>query len=205
LRRLPRAALRSVQVRLENLYALEPGPNVVDFVWIGCEKERERLFVRQAGDLLELALRLPPRIMAVAELGAAAEPSDAWLQLIEGVSHFVHVVHRARADLPTTLLELELQAEVDKFVLLALADQVEPDHFVSRTRAARLHQLLYEEACYVHPPGTKRGDRYRVANRLAARFVIRLLAMRSPDAVFAALRRFYRSGQADKVWLATAA
>ncbi|MCH7929016.1 MAG: ATP-binding protein [Proteobacteria bacterium] len=35
---------------------------------------------------------------------------------VEGVSHFVLVAERARRELPVTQLELELQAEIDKFL-----------------------------------------------------------------------------------------
>ena len=53
---------------------------------------------------------------------AASRPSaelDALCQIIEGVSHFVYVVERARVGREATQLELELQAEVDKWVVLA--------------------------------------------------------------------------------------
>jgi hypothetical protein len=200
-----RQRLRSVQLRLERLYALEPGPNVVDFVSEGEPGQREHLVLRQHRNLMEITLRFPPRIMQGPLPSARPEPSDIWLQLIEGASHFVHLVQRARADLPTTLLELELQAEVDKFVLLALLDRQGAQGSRGRARAVHLHRVLFENVCYLYPPGTPRGERYRLANSLAARYVVRLLALRTAEGIPKALRRFFRSGQADKVWLATLA
>ena len=60
-------------------------------------------------------------------------------QLIEGVSHFVYVADRARRKLPATQLELELQAEIDKYVLLVLQRE-RFDTLVARAFHARLFE-----------------------------------------------------------------
>jgi hypothetical protein len=57
----------------------------------------------------------------------------------------------------------------------------------------------------LHPAHTEAGQRYRLAHGLAARFVARLVELRAPSYMRRALRRFYRSGQADKIRLAQAA
>jgi hypothetical protein len=193
-------ALRAVQRRLERFYALERAPDVVDFVHFvqGDEPEsRETLVLLQTEEALEIRLVLPPL-----ELPAQAEPraDDGFLQLVEGVSHFVYVAERARTNLPATRLELELQAEVDKFVVLG-GGRLEPH------QARRLHVDLYERVRFLHPPGSEDGERYRLANDLAARFVARLFHNRSGESGGAvrALRRFYRSGQTEKIHLARAA
>ena len=136
-------------------------------------------------------------IALVVPTGAANE-SDDWLQLAEGVSHFVYVANRARQELPATQLELELQAEVDKFVLLVL-EHVPYD----RTEAIEVHSRLFERVRYLHAAGTELGDRYRIANDLAARYVRRLVG-RGHDFTHAELRRFYRAGQAEKIRLVAA-
>jgi hypothetical protein len=151
--------------------------------------EREALLLRESEGELEMALVVP---------GAAANENDDWLQLAEGVSHFVYVATRARQELPATHLELELQAEVDKFVLLVL-EQL-PFH---RGDAFEVHARLYERVRYLHEAGTELGDRYRTANDLAARFVRRLMGC-GPASTHRALRRFYRAGQAEKIRLAAA-
>jgi hypothetical protein len=195
-----RLTLRSVQLEIERVYQLERAPDVVDFVRMGAESSREQLVLRQGEDDLEIALVLPP-VADPAELSAPHYgPSDAWLQLVEGVSHFVYVAERARTQLPATRLELELQAEVDKFVLLAFAGEpLEPAH------STALHDQLYERVRYLHAPHTEDGARYRMANDLAARFVARLAGREDPPAVTRELRRFYRAGQAEKIRLARAA
>jgi hypothetical protein len=182
--------LRRLQRRLERFYHLEATPDVRGFVREASEQTgREALLLRESGDELELALVVP---------ATAANQNDHWLQLAEGVSHFVYVTNRARQELPATQLELELQAEVDKFVLLVL-EQLPYD----RAEAYEVHARLYENVRYLHEPGTELGDRYRTANSLAARFVRRLLQF-GPEATHTALRRFYRAGQADKIRLVAA-
>lgn len=189
--------LRSVQLEIERVYGLERAPDVVDFVRMGGESSRETLVLRQRDDELEIALVLPP-VKDPAELTAPHYgPSDAWLQLVEGVSHFVYVAERARTQLPATRLELELQAEVDKFVLLAFTGApLDPE------RSSALHDQLYERVRYLHAADTEDGQRYRMANDLAARFVARLSGREDR---LRTLRRFYRAGQAEKIRLARAA
>jgi hypothetical protein len=189
-------ALRRVQRQLEQLYQLEPAPDVTEFVRTGAADSRETLLVRQLDDEIEVALVLPE-----GSIDHSRDPSsiDRRLQLIEGVSHFVYIAERARIGLPTTQLELELQAEVDKFVLLAADSELEP------RRVRSLHWRLYERVEYLHAPHTEAGKRYRMANDLAARFMARLIERAEPIATLHALRRFYRSGQTDKIRLAQAA
>ncbi len=198
------ATLRRLQRRLEEFYALEDAPDVVEFVRTGGENSRETLLLREQDGELEIAVVLPPHEDQCAKASAA---SDLWLQLAEGVSHFVYLAERARTNLPATRLELELQAEVDKFVLLATEDgglaAAKHRHF--RPRIDNLQRWLYERVRFLHPEGTEAGDRYRLANDLAARFVARTFSRLAPQAARRTLLRFYRSGQAGKIHLASAA
>jgi hypothetical protein len=189
-----RDRLRALQQALERFYELEQAPDISLFARSGDSDDREKLLLRECDDELEIALVLPNLGDREIEPG----PSDAWLQIAEGVSHFVYVAERARTGLPSTLLELELQAEVDKFVLLALVTHPAPDPHA-------LHETLYENVRYLHPPDSELGDRYRMANALAARFVARLVARRDAVSLLRNLRRFYRAGQAEKIHLARAA
>jgi hypothetical protein len=182
--------LRRLQRRLERFYQLEETPDVRAFVRESSDAgEREALLLRESEGELEMALVVPAE---------AANDHDGWLQLAEGVSHFVYVANRARQQLPATQLELELQAEVDKFVLLVL-DRSPYD----RDEAFEVHSRLYERVRFLHAAGTELGDRYRTANDLAARYVRRLLRY-GHHATQAALRRFYRAGQAEKIRLVAA-
>jgi hypothetical protein len=172
-------------------------PRVDAFLRSAEAGERESLQIRcgEDGDL-EIAVVTPEP--------AGPGDLDGYCQLIEGVSHFVVVAERARRELPVTQLELELQAEVDKFVLLALAQRR-----FEAMRARRLHARLYEAIRFCDPPGTEPGDRYRLANGLAARYVRRLADRYAARGKFGAMRvalaRFHGAGQAEKLELARAA
>jgi hypothetical protein len=185
------AAARGVQLTLERFYDLEPGPDVADFIHPGSGDSREALLVRDGPDDLELALVLPP------SAGDAGAVDDAYLQVIEGVSHFVYVAERVRVGLPSTELELELQAEVDKFVLLAF------DGVALSYRATAVRRVLFDGATYLHTPESELGRRYRLATSLAARFASRLVERNRAGARHV-LRRFYRFGQSDKIRAASA-
>jgi hypothetical protein len=189
-----------IQERLSRYYGIEDAPAVDGFIEPADEGGRETLFVRDEGGELEIVLCLP---RAVVEDGRA--PSfDELCQVVEGVSHFLYLAERARRELPATQLELELQAEVDKYVLFAHGGEgFHPG------RAARVRARLFERVRYLHAADTESGARYRMANDLAARFARRLEDIFSRHGRFepmrAALRRFYGAGQAEKIGLAQAA
>ncbi|WP_272419108.1 hypothetical protein [Polyangium jinanense] len=194
-----------IQAALEGTYGIPEAPSVEDFIRpidASEDEGREVLFVREDEDGVSLLLHLPRAALESKNL-----PFDLLCQVVEGVSHFLCLAERARRELPVTQLELELQAEVDKYVLFVhgplAARRFDPD------RAARIRARLFEAVEYLHPPGTERGDRYRLANDLAARFAGRLeetFARRGHfDRMRRALRSFYAAGQSDKITLARAA
>ncbi|WP_437323901.1 hypothetical protein [Sorangium sp. So ce381] len=215
-----------IQQHLARTYALDDAPVVDDFIQLTDGSAREALLIRHAGGDggdIEVALHLPRRAITRGREGTL----DEICQIVEGVSHFLYVAERARRELPATQLELELQAEVDKYVLLVhgdLADEVEPPGPPLRRRheaapsgagrfeperAARIRAHLFERVTFMDPPGTETGDRYRIANDLAARFAGRLEAEFARHGrhaeLLAALRRFYAAGQTEKIALARAA
>jgi len=185
---LVRLAAR-VQRALERLYQIDPLDDVRGFIAACEEGERETLTVRDAGDgLFEIALKLPA-------LGKRAS-FDAMCQIIEGVSHFVYVANRARADRQATQLELEMQAEVDKWVVLAASFGARGD----------LCARLYERVSFIDDG--ERGDRYRLANSSAHRFVRALeknyVTRNRYVEMRGALRKFFRGNQEEKLRIAYA-
>lgn len=191
--------LEGIQGRIEAYYGLERAPAVGDFVRYEAGV-RETTLVRQTADGLDLAVVLP------ASAERATESIDELLQVVEGVSHFLLLAERARRELPATQLELELQAEVDKFVVLVLAEAAPArrDARRWRRRASRVHEALYARVTHLHAAGTEAGHRYRLANDLAARMTRRILDRDDPEGTRALLRRFYRVGQAEKIRVASA-
>jgi len=185
-----------VQGALERLYGLDRVADVEDYLSEE-RSEREALLLRLAEDgAIEVRLCLPA-IRPDASL-------DAICQVIEGVSHFVYVVERARLQRETTQLELELQAEVDKWVVLA-----ESIGAFDAERSAMLRERLYERVAYEHDEETEVGQRYRMANEAAHRFVRRLereyLSHERRSELRDELRRFFREGQEEKLRLGRAA
>jgi hypothetical protein len=189
-----------IQARLAGYYGIEEAPAVDAFVE-PADDAREAVLVREREGELELSVRLP----RVALEGG--RPSfDELCQIVEGVSHFLYLAERARRELPATQLELELQAEVDKYLLFAHGGGGRAYH---PARAARLQERLFDRVRYLHPAHTERGERYRMANDLAARFArwleARFARHGRKEQMRAWLRRFYGAGQAEKIELARAA
>lgn len=121
--------------------------------------------------------------------------------VLEGVSHFHYFVWSAGRERHVSLLELELQAEVDKYAsaLRLMLDQ----------RAGRfpvdLFEHLFERVSFLPDLTPAERSRYEEAHRFAARFCGRLeerfLRRRQarPEAMLSELRAFYRLGQHAKL------
>ncbi len=122
--------------------------------------------------------------------------ADYWTAL-EGVSHFLYLAWNAGHDRPVSLLELEMQAEVDKYVASYwLMRQQLPGRF-----PAELLRLLFERTRIDSRLARGREDMYRAASRYAEKFCRRLersLRGASEGEVLAELRRFYRLTNARK-------
>ena len=121
---------------------------------------------------------------------------DLW-KVLEGLSHFNCVVWRASQDRSVSLLELELQAEIDKFVgttLLALSQ--------GRTELLdHLHGWLFDAVSFHAELDEAQLARYRAANEYAGRFchALRSRLVDDGNAVLGELRRFFRLPMTDKI------
>jgi hypothetical protein len=116
---------------------------------------------------------------------------------VEGVSHFIYAIWCARLERPVSQLELELQAEVDKYVTCLLITTPETD--VSE----RLRRRLFADAVYDADLDHEEHARYRAANDNAQRYASWLehafVAPRKIPEMLAEVRRFYRLGLAGKL------
>ncbi|MDB6092242.1 MAG: uncharacterized protein JWN85_5026 [Gammaproteobacteria bacterium] len=119
--------------------------------------------------------------------------ADYWTAL-EGVSHFVYLAWNAGHDKPVSLLELEMQAEIDKYVASYwLLRRQFPDRF-----PGELLRLLFERTRIDPRLARGRDAMYREASRYAEKFCRRLeQSLRGgrgdwQGEVLAELRRFYR-------------
>ena len=126
--------------------------------------------------------------------------ADYWTAL-EGVSHFLYLAWNAGHDKPVSLLELEMQAEIDKYVgsYWLMREQL-PGRFPSE-----LLSLLFERTRIDSRLARGREAMYRDASRYAEKFCRRLeQSLRgargdSGGEVLAELRRFYRLTNARKL------
>jgi hypothetical protein len=207
--------LQQLQDLLAGIYDLPTHYRVYDFLFT--ERERlpsavresetdEQVLVLDHGDAASVGLFLDPQLLARL---AVANPlqalnggnlADYWTAL-EGVSHFLYLAWNAGFDRGVTLLELELQAEIDKYVASWwLLREQHPARY-----PAELHHLLFERAHVDSRLAGERSDMYRAANQYAARFCRRLerqLSVRAAGVAsdtLAELRRFYRLSRERKV------
>lgn len=180
-----------VQLALERFYEIQRVADVTDYVR-PAPAGREQLLVREAPDgAVEMRLELPP----------FKNDLDGVCQVIEGVSHFVYVAMRAAEGRASTALELEIQAEVDKYVVLS--GDIES---LDVERSSLLRERLYEHNAFLHGKESELGERYRVANQTASRFIRKLERAHIAGRRFGELRRelhqFFRCGQEEKLRLA---
>ncbi len=190
-----------MQLRLVRYYGLEQQPAIEAFVASDARVSRECVLLRERDGQLEVSVYLPPD--ALTPQGPA--DVDTLCQLMEGVSHFVLLAERARRELPTTQLELELQAEVDKFLLLSEVDRGgRALHEVSWLR-----ERLFARVRFLFAHAAEEGKRYRLANRVAGQLAEHLqrryLKAERLGELKALLRRFYCVSPSDKLSWAQAA
>ncbi|HEY3730637.1 MAG TPA: hypothetical protein VGL28_05180 [Steroidobacteraceae bacterium] len=207
--------LQQLQQLLAGIYDLPLQYQVYDFLFT--ERERlpptlrgsdtdEQVLVQQQGDAAAVGLFLDAALL---ERLARSNPmqalhagnlADYWTAL-EGVSHFTCLAYHAGHDRSVSVLELELQAEIDKYVsswwLLRAQD---PGRYPSE-----LHRLLFERCQVDSQLAGERRDLYRAANQYAARFCRRLQPLMSAQAArsrretLTELRRFYRLSRERKM------
>jgi len=125
--------LSRLQSLIGGIYDVSIGHDVYDFLVTdrarlpaaarGGTAEEELIVAEPAGgsDEVALSLYLDPALLArlaredpLVRLHAG-NVADYWTAL-EGVSHFLYLAWNAGHDKPVSLLELEMQAEVDKYV-----------------------------------------------------------------------------------------
>jgi hypothetical protein len=206
---VPGEILLDVQRRLEALYALEPQAPVTDFVIPPDEAGAypgggSRTLVKEDGGEISVgvvfdeatARRLrarDPRVRLDADnLGPFATAT-------EEVSHFVYVMFCADAERSVTQLELELQAEVDKYLTAVSYFSLQHEGAV----APGLREALFRRYHLVEGLTPERAERYHAASRLADRYCgwleARFLRPGRTGELAREARRFYRLGQGEKL------
>lgn len=211
------ALLRKLQALLARLYDAPVAQDAADYLICDrAELQRllggtlpdsdEQVLLLQQQDEVRIALYIDG---AVLERLLQCDPTCALTELnladfctaLEGISHFHYLMWSLECGRHVSLLELELQAEVDKYAsaLLLLTQQAAGRFPVT------LHARLFDRVGYLPGLDTASRARYEEASRHAARYCRslerRFLQSRRlrPEAWLVELRRFFRCGHQEKI------
>ncbi len=206
--------LAQLQDHLSSIYRADPGYDVNDFLIndtalaaiLGSGSfipdTEETVLLREDKDGLALSLFLDSAMLSrlrnanpLQEL-QVTQLNDLWT-VLEGISHFNYITWRARKNRSVSLLELEMQAEIDKFVTtLFLALNQEDSEL-----AVNLHGWLFDNVRFNPRLSRVQRERYNTANNYAARFCygLRNRLARDSRKGLHELRYFYRLSQRDKI------
>jgi hypothetical protein len=205
--------LAKLQALLHELYALDVAYGIDDFLITdaafaraldaGGREVDEKLLIAEADGEAEVALYLERELLGrLAERDPltaldADNIADFWA-VLEGVSHFTYYAWNAQREKTVTLFELELQAEVDKFVTTGMLLRQQ-----SGREPRELHGWLFDRPRLDAELRGIERERYARANRYAGKYCQRLAPalMRGAEdeAVQRELRRFYRLSQTSKL------
>jgi hypothetical protein len=127
---------------------------------------REAVFVHQLNGAVEIGLFVHPDILQ--RLKTKHYSNDDLACAIEGVSHFIYLVECIKSARQCSQLELELQGEIDKFVLLHLfaANQ--------QTLSPKLFKELFESFAFDDRLTEDELERYETAHHFAVKYCQRL-------------------------------
>lgn len=200
--------LRRLQAALEELYRVETSLDIGDFLLdeealsalggdaASMAERGEALFVTEEGGEVSIGLYLREDLRETLDDGT---PSPRYLATVEGVSHFIYLTFHAQQDRPVKRLELELQAEVDKFstAVLGLAPAG------ARQSPTEMRRRLFEDFELAAALDPEEEERYLLAARLARRYSLflerRYLRERETARLLDELRRFYRLALSEKI------
>ena len=205
--------LHELQKQLQAIYEVAVDHNVDDFLITDAAVARaldtsvnpravgEKLLLRESDTDLHLSLYVDRDVLKpLAQENPLRQLSDDNLAeyciAVEGVSHFLYLTWNAGYQRSVTLMELELQAEVDKYVGLSSLLRQQNCHIPNG-----LHQWLFENINFDSRLDREQLERYRSANQFAAKYCWWLeqrYVSQHPE-MFQELRRFYRKTQDGKI------
>lgn len=201
--------LKPLQQRLQTIYEIDTDYDVEEFVFsdimLAQQLENpararaipEKLLVRQHTDGLDISLFLHQDILQNLRLDNPTQTLHRgnladFCTVTEGISHFVYLIWNAHHDRSVTLFELELQAEVDKYVMAAalLAEQLDG------TLPHNLPHILFDNPSFDCQLNRVEHQRYRLANAYARHYCHNLhrslLELGDSVLITREIRRFYR-------------
>lgn len=194
--------LNTLQGVIQQVYEIDLGHRVADFTtsdpafahrYGSPHQPMEQLIFREDGDDVDVSLYLDRSVVdALNDLPGEQASINMVCLAVEGVSHFVHFCWRSEYKVDVSLLELEIQAEVDKYVLLTDL-YGEPG----------MHRRLFDRYLYQRGMSRQLRERYKTANRFAAKYCRKLekeyIRSGKTNEMLNELRRFCRKSQREKI------
>lgn len=162
-----------------------------------------RLLVRDTDSGIRACIYYPDEMIRRLEQrpphrGLDDDNVEAFAVLVEEIDHFLVTAERAHAGRGVSLLELELQANISKDLVLSRF-LIRRGYRLDRDRRAWLRSHLFHGRAYCdQDPPTRR--RYEEASRFALRFLLAMPRQSREDRL-TILRRFHRASLAGKLEL----
>lgn len=207
--------LDDIQTQIETAYGIRIGEHASDYLiskpelqalmptgqLIATPKELFLVNPNPQNDTLEVALFFDPNLQINLNTHnplkrITNENISDFCSLIEGTSHFVYYLHKACLECEVTQLELELQAEIDKFVILSLL--IDKNHHDT----AQILNILFEEYELHKDMSQEQVERYKIASNLAHRYCYALsqtVSEKNDSDLLKEIRRFYPLTQEQKI------
>ncbi len=200
-----------MQGGLESLYRVSTELDVRDFLlaeearndFAPARTANEQLLLRESEGELSVGLYLDGETLSRLD---HQDPRDClddenlpdFMLALEGVSHFVYLACRARDDRGVSAVELELQAEVDKWAVTLLVQWDQQG-----APPADLRARLFRDVRYLPNLSEEERSRYALANEAAndytASLESRYVRHGAVDDLRVELRRFYQQGLYGKL------
>ena len=201
--------LDALQYKLETIYEFQVEQRIDDYLTTDQKfvaeitrsegSAREQVLLRQEGNDYWLSLYLDEQVFnsfshpSVPKAMCHQQAGDFCLA-VEGVSHFLYLCWNVNYEREVTKLELELQAEVDKYLMLL--------EFAT-TDSGLVHPWLFDNWKLEEGLNDEEQARYEKANRYASKYCKglqqRYTGIGQTNEMLRELRRFYRKTQKQKL------
>ena len=159
-----RYLIKDLQKKIEKTYALETGITNIEQYIIGdigykrfymgkeintvinSQSSKARVLIREGGDTLKATIYYPDNLIQILEdndprAGIHDDNVDACASFVEELDHFLFIAQNFKWNKPFSMLELELQANITKYLVLK--------HFIAlQTRSRKLSQFYKEYIKY---------------------------------------------------------
>ena len=194
--------LAQLQRLLSSVHGVSAEPVVEFLVDRPPDAAHEALIISEHGGELRVGLFLDESVLSQLSRGAGEpwthERLAGFCAAAEGVSHFLYISHRAGEGRQVSQLELETQAELDKYLAVLL------QLWATGRRAASpaLRHRLFDRWSPRAGLSAAERDRYRLASALAAAYAraieARYVIAGRLEALLRDVRRLYRLSGGEK-------